>query len=658
MANIQIFGNILACTHPVYPDDLATKGYVDSVANSNKKIMTVLSGTSVAPTQCGQVLLKNVTANTTLTFNSSGATVNNGELYGFDLILNISSGTVTFPSGWVWCNGTAPSTAIGGLFSIYIFTTDGGTTWYAEQTGHYPASGQLWLTVRTTAANQEISIENAYTGEILPTPVKIDWGDGTTNTYSKGTISHTYTTAGTRRVIVGSSTGILPMMWFMDVDWLISVDWCDVEWYDYGDTVSFSSMFTGCSSLTGVPDTLFAKNPSSSLFDSCFEGCTSLVAVPQNLFGTRSTVDIGSCFKDCTSLVYVPSSLLSGCTTVYGSRTFKGCSSLTSIPHGLFKSSSTVIDFSESFMGCSSLTSIPGDLFAYCSAARNFDSCFQGCSGLTSIPSTLFDNVSTTNCKFLQCFSGCTALTTIPTDLFDHIVSGNFLNCFAGCTSWVADTSSPYVPQIWNKDTQPINSGAYYSYVSGLAPSTTLAYIPYQWGGTLQRYNPSTTYAEGDIVYYPVPSNGTGYANNVKVYVCTATSTGNAPTNSSYWHEGYDLPSTATSVITFKKQKAGIGLNYYDLNYENGTYTITDDTPPISWTPGSFNSQTLSGTKSSGSANALMVSSWSLSGGVLRITLGAMASQMGLSSGTVLTFGGFVESEDSEWYYATSSTFS
>lgn len=44
--------------------------------------------------------------------------------------------------------------------------------------------------------------------------------------------------------------------------------------------------------------------------------------------------------------------------------------------------------------------------------------------------------------------------------------------------------------------------------------------------GTSLYYNASTTYTEGNVVVY-----------NHKMYICKATTTGNLPTNTTYWQE-------------------------------------------------------------------------------------------------------------------------
>ena len=82
------------------------------------------------------------------------------------------------------------------------------------------------------------------------------------------------------------------------------------------DVTSFMSCFYGCSSLTSIPENLFASNTAVTIFTSCFYGCTNLTSsCPVDNDGTpiynRSAsgkdgyaVVINSvrCFYNCTKM--------------------------------------------------------------------------------------------------------------------------------------------------------------------------------------------------------------------------------------------------------------------------------------------------------------------------------------------------------------------
>ena len=169
-------------------------------------------------------------------------------------------------------------------------------------------------------------------------------------------------------------------------------------------------------------------------FSACFSGCTSLTSIPDNLFSTNTAVtDFSRCFQSCRGL--------------------------TSIPENLFASNTAVTSFSACFSGCTSLISIPDNLFSTNTAVTNFYSCFRSCSGLTSIPSNLFaSNTDVTN--FSYCFQSCSGLTgKCPTDndgtpIYNRSGSGkpgyakviNYDDCFYNCTG-LTDYSS--IPSTW-----------------------------------------------------------------------------------------------------------------------------------------------------------------------------------------------------------------
>ena len=169
-------------------------------------------------------------------------------------------------------------------------------------------------------------------------------------------------------------------------------------------------------------------------FDYCFSGCTTLTSIPDNLFASNTAVtSFGNCFR--------------------------GCSGLTSIPANLFENNTAVTNFSSCFWGCSGLTSIPSDLFANNTAVTYFTYCFRDCKGLTSIPSNLFaSNTAVTD--FRYCFYKCSGLTgNVPVDndatpIYNRSGSGksgyakviSYSYCFYDCTG-LTDYSS--IPSGW-----------------------------------------------------------------------------------------------------------------------------------------------------------------------------------------------------------------
>ena len=198
---------------------------------------------------------------------------------------------------------------------------------------------------------------------------------------------------------------------------------------------SFYYSFSGCTSLTSIPENLFANCPNVTDFSECFGGCSGLTSIPENLFANCPN-DFGHCFKYCSGLTSIPENLFANCPNVTDFEyCFYQCSGLTNIPENLFASNTAATNFEYCFGLCKNLASIPSKLFINNTAVTDFKNCFRGCPGLTSIPENLFTN-NTAVTDFGYCFSNCTGLTSIPDSLFANCTNiTSFASCFSGCTS-------------------------------------------------------------------------------------------------------------------------------------------------------------------------------------------------------------------------------
>ena len=191
------------------------------------------------------------------------------------------------------------------------------------------------------------------------------------------------------------------------------------------DVTDFSSCFWGCSSLTSIPENLFANNTAVTNFSYCFLGCTGLTSIPENLFTSNTAVaNFRECFYACTSLTSIPENLFASNTAVtIFNGCFEDCSGITSIPENLFTSNTAVTEFSHCFLGCTSLISIPDNLFSNNTAVTSFETCFDGCSGLTGNCPKDNDGTPIYNrsgsgkpgyaivTSYRYCFQGCRGLT-------------------------------------------------------------------------------------------------------------------------------------------------------------------------------------------------------------------------------------------------------
>ena len=157
-------------------------------------------------------------------------------------------------------------------------------------------------------------------------------------------------------------------------------------------------MFTGCSSLTSVPQLITS---SVTNMQSMFWGCKSLTSIP--LLDTSKVNNMESMFYGCSSLTSIP--LLDTSSVTSMNSMFEGCSSLTSIPQ---LDTSNVTDMSDMFDGCTSLTSIPQ---MDTSKVKKTGYMFDGCTSLTSIP--LLDYNSVTDLGYMFGFGSLNKLTDL-----------------------------------------------------------------------------------------------------------------------------------------------------------------------------------------------------------------------------------------------------
>ena len=377
----------------------------------------------------------------------ANATATNGQSFNPVMVLKNScekSGYVL--SGWL-VSGT--STVVRKSFT-YNYTE--GKTLTAQWVEFEP---KFTLTTTNMAANKTFKYWQGAEGLFY-----VDWGDGTLQTINfKGTISHTYATAGVHTIRFG---GLATDYYYINKTYRFGSVSFGIRARDAYDTA-------GANDYSGTPE-----------FVAGISG--SLGAIYPSLSDTEQPRFIGT-FSECTNLSgSIPANLFSGVTgsqqapvgnnyhynSVMFDQTFYGCSGLTgSIPPNLFgdlyDAATDALMFRETFRGCSKLTgSIPPNLFGGVTGIPRmglFAGTFWDCSGLTgSIPATLFENISGdagadigefrldgvtyTNGAvqaFGATFTDCSGLTgSIPADLFKNITGSApylFANTFSGCAN-------------------------------------------------------------------------------------------------------------------------------------------------------------------------------------------------------------------------------
>lgn len=220
---------------------------------------------------------------------------------------------------------------------------------------------------------------------------KVDWGDGSKNevkSQADSNKTHTYSQAGEYLVTLdGKAQGGI---FFYGESRLKAI----LTGYPKNMDVtqaSFFNTFDGCSSLTQIPENLFANTPNITSFYATFFECSSLIKIPERLF------------------YYTPK-----VTSFYA--TFGACTNLTQIPEKLFENNINVVSFESTFSICTTLTQIPRNLFINNINVISFEGTFQNCVALKGDAIALWERTNITS--HLRCYSNCTMLSnyySIPT---------------------------------------------------------------------------------------------------------------------------------------------------------------------------------------------------------------------------------------------------
>ena len=192
----------------------------------------------------------------------------------------------------------------------------------------------------------------------------------------------------------------------------------------------YSSMFSGCTSLTKAP-ALPAKTLAVSCYSSMFSGCTSLTKAPALPAKTLKSDCYQLMFEGCTALTQAPALPATTLADYCYSSMFYGCTALTQAPD-LPATTLSHWCYRNMFYGCTELTQAP-DLPATTLANNCYESMFSGCTSLTKAPA-LPAKTLIGGC-YSSMFYGCTSLTQAPELPATSLVTNCYDKMFYGCRS-------------------------------------------------------------------------------------------------------------------------------------------------------------------------------------------------------------------------------
>ena len=271
----------------------------------------------------------------------------------------------------------------------------------------YSVSAENW----NAAGNEDLGMGGGFEKPFKPDPLTYTPGTNV-KLIHKAEYCKSIIADGKELIVTGKESGPLSVPELKDEKVYITFK---------EDLTDFSDAFKSCSSLTTIPENLFANCPAVTSFQGTFQVCTSLKSIPENLFANNPEV---------TNFFF----------------TFSSCSALESIPEQLFANNPKVIDFGAIFSSCTSLKSIPENLFANCPAVTNFGSTFSNCYALATIPEKLFANCPKVT-SFSRTFLACKTLKSVPAGLFDNNrkvtdFGSRFFGLFESCSALTGE--SPY----------------------------------------------------------------------------------------------------------------------------------------------------------------------------------------------------------------------
>lgn len=294
----------------------------------------------------------------------------------------------------------------------------------------------------------------------------IDWGDGTTITYSGNDKeclhSYDYDNANLTSTSYGYKVAVVTMTFASGANSIVLTNkqystavtgtnnpWLSLriaspnlttltlyatsslintslEFFEYVGTInasmSLASKFLNCYSLRKVVMDISGQTDLTSMFESCssleygpylnttsattttsmFKNCTSLKNIP--LYNLENVATCTGMFEKCVKLHNLPDINLKATSMA---NLFYNCYSLEKIPDSISFDNTTTLN--TCFSGCYSLKEFNHTYFRSCT---NFESMFQNCNILEKVKPTFYINNSAT--IFTSMFSNCYSLKELP----------------------------------------------------------------------------------------------------------------------------------------------------------------------------------------------------------------------------------------------------
>ena len=209
-----------------------------------------------------------------------------------------------------------------------------------------------------------------------------------------------------------------------------SKDLLKIEYIDTTSLADCSNMFSGCSSLTTIPE---LNTSNCTNFSYMFRDCKSLTTIPE--LNTTNGTDFKYMFQNCSSLTTIPELNTTNGTNF--SYMFSGCSSLVTIPD---IDTSNGTNFSYIFRECESVTTVP---LLNTIKGADMTGMFYDCSSLITIPELNFSSAT----KINYFINNCPRLEIVPSIYLTNpnLTSISNLICGTSNIKKFGDLIFPYI---------------------------------------------------------------------------------------------------------------------------------------------------------------------------------------------------------------------
>ena len=238
--------------------------------------------------------------------------------------------------------------------------------------------------------------DKAYTMDATDTyinPITVDWGDGTTEEYSSGDMSHTYTTQGDYKITVLSTTGNMPY---------------------------FTCSPTGVIKRILTPLlTCYTGNNPRKTFDEFLRNESNCRSLPRKFFVKNSQItSMNSTFQfyGWIGQMYIPSDLFHYTPNVTDMRFLFSYARFRVLPDGIFDKCTEVTTFASALNTFYGINTMSSNIFDKCTKVTDFSTCFGSVSSNVTLP-RLWERTNVTN--YSSCFQKATAgknYTDVPYD--------------------------------------------------------------------------------------------------------------------------------------------------------------------------------------------------------------------------------------------------